>query len=107
MHRIVKFNLDEQYISYVDPRMIAIMKEKVAAYNNEQDPEKKKELYLEILYSNPAGFKLTAAMTTNYRQLKTMVKQRHDHRLPEWRRFCEQVLEFPHFKELCGFEDEH
>ena len=107
VHKITRFDLDKQYIEYVDPRMIAIMKEKVAEYNNEQDPEKRKKLYLEILYSNPAGFKLTAAMTTNYRQLKTMIKQRHDHILPEWIRFCEQVLEFPHFKELCGFEDEH
>ena len=38
--------------------------------------EVSKEAYLEILYSNPCGFKLTAAMTTNYRQLKTIYYQR-------------------------------
>ena len=37
MHRITKFNLDEAYISYVDPRMIDIMKEKVNAYNALQE----------------------------------------------------------------------
>ena len=33
MHRITKFNLDEAYNEYVDPRVIEIMKEKVNAYN--------------------------------------------------------------------------
>ena len=105
-HKITKFDLDKQYIEYVDPRIIDIMKEKVLAYNLESDPELKKEIYLEILYSNPDGFMLTARMTTDYRQLKTMVMQRENHRLPEWKRFCEQVKEFPHFMELCFTEEE-
>ena len=118
MHRITKFNLDKAYIEYVDPRIIKIMKEKIEQYNNFVDiyvpsllnptdeqkkmiGEKKKQMYLEILYSNPCGFKLTAAMTTNYRQLKTMYHQRKNHRLPEWRAFCEQIGQLPHFKELA------
>lgn len=101
MHRIAQFDLDKQYIEYVDPRVVKIMKEKVNDYNNETDPEMKKTKYLEILYTNPTGFKLTAGMTTNYRQLKTIVNQRSNHRLPEWREFCKEVMELPKFKELC------
>ena len=97
MHRITKFDLDKAYIDHVDPRIVEIMKEKVAEYNKNPNPEK----YLEILYSNPTGFRLTARMTTNYRQLKTIVVQRSNHRLPEWRWFCEEIMELPHFKELC------
>ncbi len=106
MHRITKFNLDEAYVEYVDARMIEIMKEKVNAYNEllaNPKPENIKEYneelklkYLEILYSNPAGFKITARMTTNYRQLKTMYLQRRTHRLPEWRAFCEWCETLPH-----------
>ena len=33
MHRITKFDLDKAYIEYVDPRIVEIMKEKVALYN--------------------------------------------------------------------------
>lgn len=112
MHRITKFNLDEQYIKYVDKRIVDIMKEKVKNYNDfvfnvensllPQDQkflmeleQKKKELYLEILYSNPCGFKLTAGITTNYRQLKTIYKQRKNHRLPEWKEFCKWVESLP------------
>ncbi|MDY3092164.1 MAG: hypothetical protein SOW61_05060 [Erysipelotrichaceae bacterium] len=100
MHRITKFDLDKAYISYVDPRMIEIMKEKVNEYNRLLSEDKTnpvlKEKYLEILYSNPAGFRLTAKMTTNYRQLKTIYKQRRNHRLPEWQAFCDWVLTLPH-----------
>ena len=38
----------------------------------EQLEEIRKEKYLEILYSNPAGFLLTARLTTNYRCLRNI-----------------------------------
>lgn len=118
MHRITKFDLDKVYIKYVDPRIIDIMKEKVSEYNyyvdvflpsvinvpedKKQELEKtKKEKYLEILYSNPCGFQLTARMTTNYRQLKTIYQQRKNHRLDEWREFCDWCETLPYFKEIC------
>ena len=97
MHRIAKFDLDNQYSEYTDPRSIAIVKELVEKYNETKDPED----YLRILMSNPCGFKLTAGMTTNYRQLKTIYSQRKTHRLPEWREFCAWIETLPKFKELC------
>ena len=102
MHRITKFNLDNAYIEYVDPRMIEIMKEKVAQYNEETDEVSRTHQYLEILYSNPCGFKLTAGMTTNYRQLKTIYRQRRTHRLPEWREFCSWIEKLPHSELITG-----
>ena len=112
MHRITRFNLDEAYIDYVDPRIVEIMKEKVADYNEYcektkgSDPRSiadsvKNTKYLEILYSNPCGFRLTAGMTTNYRELKTIYSQRKNHRLPEWRVFCAWIETLPMFRELC------
>jgi len=101
MHRITKFDLDKAYCQYVDPRIIEIMKEKVDEYNKmfgSYDERWKTRKYLEILYSNPAGFMLTAGMTTNYRQLKTIYKQRKKHRLPEWREFCKWIESLP-----CSF----
>ena len=92
MHRIAQFDLDQAYIDYVDPRMVEIMKALVAEYNSDPTPEK----YLRVLYSNPAGFRLTARMTTNYRQLKTIYRQRRNHRLPEWRAFCEWIETLPY-----------
>ena len=107
MHRITKFDLDKAYIEYVDPRIVDIMKEKVALYNEMcaaevRDEEAIKEQYLKVLYSNPCGFKLTAGMTTNYRQLKTIYSQRKTHRLPEWRAFCEWIHTLPMSELITG-----
>lgn len=113
MHRITKFDLDKAYNEYVDKRIVEVMKEKVREYNEfcasletglipqSQEilaglEEEKKRKYLEILYSNPAGFEITAGMTTNYRQLKTIYSQRKNHRLPEWRLFCKWIETLPH-----------
>lgn len=115
MHKITKFNVREQYNQYVDPRVIDIMEEKIIAYNklveNKPNPNAAsklledytnllKEKYLEILYTNPAGFELTARMTTNYRCLKNIYTQRKNHRLPEWREFCAWIETLPYAKEL-------
>lgn len=97
MHRISKFDLKQQYNEYVDERMIDIMEELKDRYNKTGD----KEDYLKLLYSNPSGFQLTARLTTNYRALKTVYSQRKNHRLPEWREFCEWIETLPYFKELC------
>lgn len=117
MHRITKFDIKKQCNEYVDDRIIKIVEEKVIEYNNillaikteeylehgytlEQMQEFAKEAYLRVLYNVPSGFELTARMTTNYRCLLNIYVQRHDHRLPEWRKFCELLLELPYFKEL-------
>ena len=119
MHRITMFNLEGQYCEYVDPRVVEIMKEKVNEYNKLKETceilpddisaqlrkdyqDLLKRNYLEILYTNPAGFELTARMTTNYRCLLNIYIQRHDHRLPEWREFCAKLLELPYFPELVA-----
>ena len=44
---------------------------------------------LEVLKANlPDGWLQTARITTNYRQLKTIYRQRLNHRLKEWQDFC-------------------
>ena len=100
MHRIAKFDLDKAYNEYVDPRMVEIMKELVSDYNENPSAEN----YLKILYSNPSGFTLTARMTTNYRQLKTIYRQRKDHRLPEWRTLCKWFETLPQSELITGAE---
>ena len=113
MHRITKFNLNESYNEFVDPRVIEIMKEKVDKYNElsaeiaklGETPTLRALLerqYLEILYTNPSGFELTARLTTNYRCLKNIYIQRKNHRLPEWRQFCEWIETLPYFEEFIN-----
>lgn len=105
MHRITQFDLDKVYNEYVDPRIIEIMREKQLQYKNENlTDNERKRLYYELLYSNPAGFKLTARMTTNYRQLKTIYSQRLNHRLKEWKDFCAWIETLPESYLITGKE---
>ena len=112
MHKIAKFNLQKQCNRYVDNRIIGIVQTKIDEYNrlSEYDNSHPKsttrkqmldDLYLEILYNVPSGFELTAGMTTNYQQLKTIYQQRRHHRLPDWQMFCDWCETLPLFKELC------
>lgn len=98
MHRIAEFELDKQYDEHTDPRIIGIVRELRDRYRETKDPED----YLRLLMSNPCGFKLTAGMTTNYRQLKTIYTQRRNHRLPEWREFCQWIETLPHSELITG-----
>ena len=108
MHRITKFDLDKTYIEYVDKVIINRMKCLVERYNamtkEQQNSDEGKELYLKILYSNPCGMFLTARMTTNYQQLKTIYQQRRYHRLPEWQWFCDWCETLPYFLELTKID---
>lgn len=114
MHCSTKFKLKEQCNKYVDPRIIDIVQRKIDEYNrlsllsgaDKEREYQKKELYLEILYNIPAGFELTARLTTNYRCLKNIWRQRRDHRLPEWREFCKWIETLPYAKDLICYEKE-
>ena len=118
MHKITKLDIKQQCNQYVWDSTIESLEKKVKEYNEREQYLKsnknlsideknicikiQKELYLEILYNVPSGFELTARMTTNYRQLKTVFYQRKNHKLPEWREFCSWLENnLPYFKELC------
>lgn len=96
MHRISKFDIDKQCIEYVTQNTIDEVTQLLEIYNEHPTAEN----YLVLLYNTPVGFKLTARMTTNYRQLKTIYQQRKTHKLPEWRVFCEWCETLPYFKEI-------
>lgn len=75
MHRLKAMDLDKGYCEHVDKRVVEIMKELQKEYNENPTQE---NLY-KMLYTNPCGLKLTARMTTNYLQLKTIYHQRKTH----------------------------
>lgn len=102
MHRITRFDISEQCNGYVDSAVIRVCTDLVEAYKANPTPEN----YLKILYNIPAGFRYTARMTTNYRQLKTIYQQRKDHRLPEWREFCRWIETLPYSGLITGKEGE-
>ena len=97
MHRISKFDLDSAFNDYTDEVVVNRLKELQEQYLE----TKSKEDYLKLLYSTPSGLLMTNRVTTNYLQLMNIWSQRHNHRLPEWQQFCEELIEkLPLFKEF-------
>lgn len=108
MHRLSRMDLSKQCCEYVDGRVLQILREKVAEYNAipAENLTEKREAYLRMIYNAPAGLQLTARMTTNYRQLKTIYTQRKDHRLPEWQWFCKWIETLPHSEFITGHKED-
>ncbi|SFB10420.1 hypothetical protein [Selenomonas ruminantium] len=59
------------------------------------------ENLLRVKANMPEGVCLGAGISTNYAQLRTIFYQRKNHRLPQWRWFCDEFIKgLPYAKEL-------
>lgn len=80
----------------------------IVRYQKEYNENPTESRYMKLLYNLPSGIEISADIVTNYRQLKTMITQRKDHKLKEWRDFCEYMIEeLPMFSELTGFKKQN
>ena len=85
----------------VDPFILAKFQEIVKHY--QENPTE--ENLMRVKANMPEGICLAAGISTNYAQLRTMYYQRKNHRLPQWRWFCEEfITSLPYANELgvCG-----
>jgi hypothetical protein len=95
-------------------RLRKMLREGTAEFNSNTDPDIVKKITFlameneevvtdeQLAYSCPMGLELTARITTNYLALKTIKNQRKNHKLAEWRQFCEWIDSLPYAKELIG-----
>lgn len=99
MHCISKMEIRKMCNEYVTEATIKEVERLKDLYLSTES----KADYLRLLYNIPSGFELTARMTTNYRQLKTIYQQRRTHRLPDWQMFCDWIEnELPHSEFITG-----
>lgn len=113
MHRLTKMDLEKCCNKYVDYSVIENLNFWVDKYNilvSEKGKESilvrgksytKNELYMKIISNCPMGLEQTMRVTTSYLQLKTMYLQRKNHKLEDWKIFCEWCLTLPMFREYC------
>lgn len=98
MNRLEKMDFDLVFCDYVASEIKDIMKQLKANYEEKPTSEN----FLKFVYSCPVGLGLTARMTTNFQQLKTIYSQRKNHRLPEWREFCKWIESLPYSNLIIG-----
>ena len=101
MHRILKIDIDKVCNKYVLDSTKETLKKLIDTYNRETNDLGKKELFNHIIANTPSGLMLTARMTTNYLQLKSIVNQRSNHKMQEWRLLCDYFKTLPMFDMVC------
>ena len=102
MHRLAKMDMDNCFNKYVTQESRKQMKELVELYNNAPTYEN----FMLLVSNCPQGIELFMRVSTNYLQLRTIVRQRKSHRLREdWGAFCEWVETLPYAKELIFGEE--
>ena len=95
MHKILEMDLKELCDTFTSSNAIWVGNKAISDYRKDQVIEC-------VLSSIPMGLEYTAAISTNYLQLKTMYKQRRNHRLSQWQYFCDWCEGLPYFKEIVG-----
>lgn len=98
MHCLCKFEkVDEMFSKYTDPRSIAILNEKIEAYNNNPTSEN----FHQVIHNCPQGIELCRRLVMNYLQIKNMLSQRKNHKMESWREgFVSLTKELPFFEEM-------
>lgn len=89
MHRISNIDVAET----VNEKVSIAAIDNIKAYVNDY---KNREVDIDTVLSNvPMGLEMTARMSTNYLQLKTIYKQRKNHRSEQWAEFCKWIESLP------------
>ena len=100
MHCIVKMDIVKMCNKYVDQRIIDVLNEKIATYNSNLTQEN----FQYVISNCPMGFELTARITSNYLQEKSIRGQRSGHKLEEWKYYLDWQKTLPYFCELIDIE---
>jgi len=96
MHRLRKLldNESDAFHTKVSLAEVARLKELMASGADDET----------LVYNCPIGLELTARITTNYLQLRTIYKQRRNHKLAEWREFCAWIETLPLADKLITYD---
>lgn len=113
MHSLTKIkDVKGSCNKYVLSDSIKIIEDLLYRYNNFENfyikeilITSKEELFQYIISNLPMGFELWMGISTNYLQLKTIYNQRKNHKLSEWREFCEWIKTLPMSELITGNYD--
>ena len=66
---------------------------------------KDKDYWWQMIQLLPSSYNQLRTVTLTYENLLNMYRARKDHKLDEWRRFCEVIAELPYFKDFIDKGD--
>ena len=93
MHRLAEITTRDSFNKYVNDRIKENVKMLVKKYNN----DKTYENFMAMISNCPLGLELFMRVSTNYLQLKTIYRQRKNHKLKEdWGAICTMIEGLPY-----------
>jgi len=96
MHCLNKFDVESMCNGHVDYRILEILRTYIDSYNKNKTIDN----FVNMVSNVPMGMNLTARVTLNYLQLKTIYIQRRGHKLPDWEDFCSWIRSLPEADKL-------
>ena len=120
MHKIhaKEFTLDDFSTEHLFPGAIEVLKHTIIGLNDSReayvkyDFYKEKELFLvdvtrkdiwwQMIQLLPTSYNQRRTILLNYQVLKNMYHARKNHKLDEWRTFCEWIETLPYSELICG-----
>ena len=71
-----------------------------------KDEFSKKDIWWQMIQLLPCSYNQRRTVMLNYEVLANMYKSRNNHKLDEWRTFCEYVKTFPYSELITGKEED-
>lgn len=111
MHKIhaKEFTLDDfscEHLDYISIGHLIKLIEHLNYVREDYNETKSKDKWWQMIQLLPSSYNQKRTVQLNYQVLKAMYFARREHKLDEWREFCEWMKTLPYFKEICIQEDE-
>ena len=59
-------------------------------------------MWWQMIQLLPSSYNQLRTVQVNYQVLQHIYRSRKNHKLDEWREFCDWCLTLPYFKEICA-----
>ena len=92
---VIHLNGTSAYTMFVDT--VAV----IDAYRKKYLETGDKRYWWQMIQLLPSSYNQKRTVQLNYQVLKNMYFARKNHKLDEWRIFCEEIERLPYFKEIC------
>lgn len=115
MHKIhaKEFTLDDFSHEHLDNWSMVTLNNTIRTLNMNRDwfvnydskagcKAPQKDYWWQMIQLLPSSYNQLRTVTLNYEVLANMYRARKDHKLDEWRKFCDTVADLPYFKEVIG-----
>lgn len=109
MHKIAEkeFTLDDFSTEHLVPVSIGILDLVIKrlnfcreCYNATKDKNKDKDVWWQMIQLLPSSYNQRRTVDFNYETALSMIHQRRNHKLDEWRIFCLHLFNLPYMEEL-------